>query len=342
MATALTPSLLYPVDHSMTLRDDFPSHLPPALGPQIITPASPFFHPMAKEELARAEPLPVLATSPRPPDLEGRPFARGGTEGASSTHIEDRPEIVPEFRTGETDDVDPFHIPSDDEAIVPPAPTLAHPAFLPETYASFPALRTSLQHQAAAFGFAIVTRRSDAVQGVGTLGCAIGGVHRTAMRADCEAGRVRQRAITTVRDGCPYTVKARRLRPGHGRGEEGGGVARARGDGTADGEGEGGRGGGGGGDGVSRRGVWTFRTVDNTHNHVANDARSLAPLRRLTVTPEIQRFIEHQVDQRVRPRQVLRDLEKHFPSAKLLANDIQTLSYRRRVARRTGHTATEA
>ena len=76
----------------------------------------------------------------------------------------------------DTDNFDQFYYPSDNDEAIAPTGILVHTALPTKIYPSFAALRTSLQDQAAAFGFAIVTKRSDAAKGVGTLGCTIGGI----------------------------------------------------------------------------------------------------------------------------------------------------------------------
>ena len=176
-----------------------------------------------------------------------------------------------------------FDYPSDDDDHANAATgALMHTALPKNTFSTFAALRASLQGQAATLGFAIVTKRSDAAKGVGTLGCTIGGVHRTAMGVDYDA--VRNRDIRTIRDGCPFLIKAYRLRGTESGEEEGGrGAVRAREDEEAE--------------EAPRQSVWTFRTVDNTHNHAPNDVQSLAALRLLTITPEIRQFIEHEIEQ---------------------------------------------
>ena len=113
---------------------------------------------------------------------------------------------------------------------------------------------------------------------------------------------VRKRVAQSHRDGCPFKIRAWRL--------------------DAD--------------------CWTFTTVNNTHNHSASETHTLSSLRKLTYTADVEKFVHDEIDNRVRPRQLLKNLEKHYPAAQLLPKDIHNLTYARRAAVRKGHTATEA
>ena len=113
---------------------------------------------------------------------------------------------------------------------------------------------------------------------------------------------VRKQAIQSRRNGCPFKIRAWRLDTDQ----------------------------------------WTFTTADNTHNHPPSQTRTLSSLRKLTYTADVEKFVRDEVDNRVRPRQILKNLAKQHPAAQLLPRDIQNIAYARRAAVRTGHTATEA
>ena len=87
---------------------------------------------------------------------------------------------------------------------------------------------------------------------------------------------------------------------------------------------------------------WTFETLHNEHNHPHSASLNIAKLRQESITPEIRQFLYNEIDNRVKPSQLLLNLSKAFPNVKLLAGDINRLTYRRRASVRTGHTATEA